>query len=242
MNTPQTPVAADPPGAGLPNDGLQRALLQTWFSPAFPIGGFAYSHGLEFAVETGSICNRESLQMWLGDLLRYGSARTDAAIIAAVWRAMRRESAQTVDEIAEFSAALQPSAERYLEATTLGRCFMDAIAAAWPAPGLAIASNIDPITCPVATGIATAAHGLDLAPVLDAYILAFISNLTSAAIRLGVIGHTDSQRIIAALLLEIEAAAAAAREAMLDTIGACTFAADLASILHETQYTRLFRT
>lgn len=237
MTAPSASAMAAPPFA---HDAHQRALLQTWFSPAFPIGGFAYSHGLEFAVEAGSVCNRDTLQLWVSDLLRYGSARTDTAIIAAVWHAIQGENPRAVAEIAEFSAALQPSAERYLEATTLGRCFMDAVSASWSKPSLAEGANIDPLTYPSAIGIAAAAHNIELTHVLEAFTLAFASNLTSAAVRLSVIGQTDGQRIIAALLPEIQSVSASPRH--LDQVGTCTFAADLASILHETQYTRLFRT
>ncbi len=230
------------PTTNLPvaHDALQRALLQTWFSPAFPIGGFAYSHGLEFAVEASAVRDRETLQGWIASLLRHGSARADAAIIAATWQAMRGERTQPVAEIAEFSAALQPSAERYLETTTLGRSFMDAISASWPMPTLAAAATIDALTYPAAVGIAAAAHKLDLTLTLEAYTLAFVSSQASAAIRLGVIGQTDGQRIIAALLPDIHAVAVAPCD--LDEIGTYTFAADLASIHHETQYSRLFRT
>ncbi len=238
MNVPDA-SAADLAAPPIAHDALQRVLIQTWFSPAFPIGGFAYSHGLEFAVEAGSVQDRDSLQLWIGDLLRYGSARTDAAIIAAGWHAMRGEGSYTVADIAELSAALQPSAERYLEATTLGRCFMDAVFASWPSPELAESANINPLTYPTAIGIAAAAHSIELTLVLEAFTLAFVSNQTSAAIRLGVIGQTDGQRIIAALLPDIQAVVAVPHN--LEDIGTCTFAADLASIQHETQYTRLFR-
>ncbi|MDX2265533.1 MAG: urease accessory UreF family protein [Hyphomicrobiales bacterium] len=221
------------------HDAIQRSLLQIWFSPAFPVGGFAYSHGLEFAVEAGAVHDRETLQGWIASLLVHGSAQADAAVIAAAWQAMRGERAQTVADVAEFSAALQPSAERYFEATTLGRAFMDAVLASWPMPELAAVAAIDALTYPAAVGIAAAAHKIDLTLTLEAYTLAFVSSQTSAAIRLGVIGQTDGQRIIAALLPDIHAVAAAPCD--LDQIGACTFAADLASILHESQYSRLFR-
>ena len=219
------------------------AQLLVWLSPAFPVGAFAYSHGLEKAVEKNLVTDRASLGAWLEDLIALGSLHNDLVLLAAAWRAASRQNATELAEVAELAAALQPSAERRLETITQGGSFLLQIDAAWPcaAVGLLRAAHPGDIAYPVAVGVAAAGHSLALAPTLLGYGMAFTGNLISASIRLSVIGQTDGQRLTAALLPSLQDAATHAADSTLDDIGSATFAADLASMQHETQYTRLFR-
>ena len=219
------------------------AQLLVWLSPAFPVGAFAYSHGLEKAVEKGLIKDRATLSAWLDDLIALGSLRNDLILLAAAWRGASRQSAADLAEVAELATALQPSAERHLETVTQGGSFLMQMDAAWPcaAVGLLRAAHTGDVAYPIAVGVAAAGHDLPLAPTLLGYGMAFVGSLLSAAIRLGVIGQTDGQRITAALLPSLQEAAVRAETSTLDDIASATFAADLASMQHETQYTRLFR-
>lgn len=214
--------------------------LMIWLSSGFPTGAFAYSHGLEKLVEDGAVCTRSDLEAWLVDLATIGSLKNDLIFVAEAWRAVAREDRQRLSEISSLAVALQPAAERRLEAVTQGSAFRLAIAAAWPSPALRLHDEGE-IAYPVAVGVAAAAHSLPLAATLRAYAMAFVVNLVSAAIRLSVIGQTDGQRTIAQLLPACRAAAAAAGTRTIDDLGSATFATDLASLRHETQYTRLFR-
>ena len=231
--------AADPP---ITLSDVPAQLL-VWLSPAFPVGAFAYSHGLEKAVEKGLIKDRETLGAWLEDLIALGSLHNDLILLAAAWRAAGRQNAAELAEVAELAAALQPSAERRLETITQGGSFLLQIDAAWPcaAIGLLRAAHAGDVAYPVAVGVAAAGHKLPLAPTLLGFGMAFVGNLLSASIRLSVIGQTDGQRLTAALLPRLQQAATRAADSTLDDIGSATFAADLASMQHETQYTRLFR-
>jgi urease accessory protein len=224
----------------------ERALLQTWFSPAFPIGSFAYSQGLETAAEAGLINDEATLRDWLGDLLRLGSISNDLIVAACAWRAAAAKTWPELEAVIELAGALQPSAERRFEAITQGASFLDAICAAWPCDTLTAAldrcGKDSAIPYAVAAGLASAAHGLRLEPTLEALALAFVSSQVSAAIRLGAIGQTAAQRIVAALLPAISEATIRASAATLDDIGSACFSADLLTLEHETQYTRLFRT
>lgn len=219
------------------------ALLQIWLSPAFPVGAFAYSHGLETAVANGWVGDRETLETWLRDLVELGSLRNDLILLAEAWRATVAQDRGALAHAAGLGLALQPSSERYLETTTQGQAFLAQIEAAWACPALDLlrAAHDSEVSHPVAVGVAAAGHGIALQPTLVAYGLAFIGNLVSASIRLSVIGQTDGQRVIAALLPDIEAAAMACESSSLDDLGGAVFASDLASMQHETQYTRLFR-
>jgi urease accessory protein len=144
---------------------------------------------------------------------------------------------------AELAAAFVPSRERQLETTTQGRAFIDTARAAWSSPDLddIIAACDGAIVYPVAVGLVSAAHDIPLAPVLHAFFHAVVSNWISAGARLVPLGQTDSQRLLAALELLVSATATRAGDASLDDLGSATFRADLASLRHETQYTRLFR-
>ena len=217
--------------------------LMVWLSPAFPVGGFAYSHGLEWAFEAGDLADAAALEGWLSDLVAHGALRNDAILLAAAHRAASAEEGGALSEIAELALALSPSAERRLETVTQGAAFLGAIAKSWPCEAVAdFARSIDgEVAYPVAVGVAAAGHGLPLSGTLQAYALAFTANLVSAAVRLGVVGQTDGQRITAALLPALVAAAGEAEAATLDDLGGATFRSDLASLRHETQYTRLFR-
>lgn len=217
--------------------------LMAWLSPAFPVGAFAYSHGLEWAVETAAVADAASLAAWIDDLLGHGSGRSDAVLLAATWRAAVASDAVALGEVAELAVALQPSGERHLEATQQGGAFVAAARAAWPTPAfdtLAVAWD-GPVAYPVAVGVAAAGHGIALTPTLEAFLLAFVANLVSAAVRLGAIGQTDGQRVTAGAVPAVRAAAAFAAGSSVEDVGGAAFRSDIASLRHETQYTRLFR-
>lgn len=217
--------------------------LMIWLSPAFPVGAFAYSHGLEWAQEAGDLADAESLQGWLSDLLAFGSPRNDAILFAASYQAAQRRDGAALAEVAELASSLAGSAERRLETTAQGDAFVGAIAHSWPCPAIGLLKQAwtGPVAYPVAVAVAAAGHGVPLQPSLEAFVLGFVGNLVSAAVRLGVIGQTDGQRVIAGLLGRVEELAAAALNATLDDLGACAFRSDLAALRHEGQYTRLFR-
>ena len=220
------------------SDDTFPAELLIWLSPAFPIGAFAYSQGLETAVARGWVRDAATLTAWLSSLARHGSLRNDLIMLSLVRRA---SDDGTIRELAELSAALQPSKERSEEALVQGQAFMEAFRAAWAEPDESLAPAGGPVTLPVAVGQAARARGLPLQATLIAYATAFTTNLVSAAIRLGAIGQFDGQRMLAALLPELRETCRLALNATEDDLGSATFAADLASILHETQTTRLFR-
>lgn len=217
--------------------------LFVWLSPAFPVGAFAYSHGLEWAVENGDVKDAASAEAWIADCLQYGAGRNDAILLKCAFEAARARDGAALREIAELAVALQPSEERRLEATGQGNAFVTAIKAAWWTDTLDLLKSAwdGDIAYPVALGVAAAGHGLALRQTLDAFLLAFVSNIVSAVVRLGPIGQTDGQKIMASLLPSIQAVGGMAEQASLADLGGSALRADIASMKHETQYTRLFR-
>jgi len=239
MERTVTPMTED--SAKIPQPA--HLILMTWLSPAFPVGGFAFSHGLEAAQEAGLVTNRATLEDWLHALLHEGSGRNDAILLAASWRALKARSTPDLQSIIELGVALQPSSERYLEATVQGRAFMTAISSSWPHEDLALLPKdyATHITYSVAVGVAAAAHDVPLDLALNAFLHAFLANLMSAAVRLGIVGQTDGQRVMASLLKPIAGIAQLAEKAALDDLGSSCLRADMMSLHHETQYSRLFR-
>lgn len=240
------PVEAAEPATtpdGLPLPALQKLLA--WLSPAFPVGAYTYSHGLEWAIEDGTVTTPDALRAWITDVLTHGAGRSDAILAAHAWRAVTAGDIPALVAVAELGAAFQPSRERHLEATAQGRAFLTAVTATWPSERLGAIADAFPaqtaIPYAVAVGAAAAAHDVPLPATLAAFLNGFVANLASAGVRAIPIGQTDGQRIIAALGPTIATLAAAAETATLDAIGGAALRADVASMKHETQYTRLFR-
>lgn len=203
--------------------------LAQWLSPAFPVGAFTYSHGLEAAFHAGWIADAASLEDWLADLLTHGSGLSDATLLAAAFHGQA-----TLDEIDATARAFAPSAERLLETEAQGTAFAQTVGAVWGA-------ELTGLTYPVALGAAAARQGLPLDLTLQMYLQAFASNLIAAAQRLGPIGQTEGQRILHALTHLIEATAEAAAPGDLASLASAAFLSDIASMRHETQYSRIFR-
>jgi urease accessory protein len=217
--------------------------LMTWLSPSFPVGGFSYSSGIEWAVEAADIVDAASLQNWLGAMLTDGAGFCDAVFLAQAHRAAEFGDDGALRDIAELAAAFVPSRERQLETSAQGRAFIEIARSAWNCDGLEalIARCEGTIVYPVAVAVVSAAHAIPLAPTLHGFLHALTSNWISAASRLIPLGQTDSQRVLASLEPLVSATAKRAIAATLEDLGSATFRADLASLRHETQYTRLFR-
>ena len=206
-------------------------LLLTWLSPAFPIGSFAYSHGLEWAVEAGDVTDEATLGAWIADVLALGSGRSDAILLRHAYRA----DAAGLRALAELAEAAQPCRERRDE--TLGQGTAFALA------GLVWGGiDIERVAYPVAFGALAAANGVGEDEAALGFLHAFATNLVSAAVRLVPLGQTAGLRTMAALAPLIAGVAEGSVGAGLDEIGGACFRSDIAAMRHETQYTRLFRT
>jgi urease accessory protein len=228
MNSPP------PLAGGSWGEGEQHLLrLLAWLSPAFPTGAYAYSHGLEWAVECGDIADGDTLHAWLADVLAHGSGRNDAILLRHAHRA--NSDAATLGAIAELAAAVAPSRERRAETLDQGAAFI-AAAAAWCPPDLPRR-----VAYPVAVGALAGAHGIAEDATAAAYLQTFATNLISAAVRLVPLGQSAGLRVLAVLEPVILQVAEASRAATLDDLGGCAFRSDIAAMRHETQYTRLFR-
>lgn len=223
--------------------------LMTFLSPAFPVGAFTYSHGLEQVIEQGVVTNRADLAHWLEDVLRFGAGRTDAILLAETYRNVQANDRSAVQDLRELGLVLQPSRERRLETAAQGTAFVRTVQKSWKPDGGGSGSLFDDLVgadrddwpYPVAVGLVCAAHAIPLAPALASFLQAFAANLVSAAIRAVPLGQNDGQRVIAGLERAIFDVAGNALGSGLEDLGSSAFLADIASMAHETQYSRLFR-
>lgn len=217
-------------------DNLALLRLMTWLSPAFPVGSFSYSHGIERAAHDGEIGDAGELEDWLLQLLQFGSGWNDAVLFAEAWR--RASSGRELMPLAELAEALAGSEERHRETMLQGSAFLDA-AKAWPHDVLGYL----PANCPycIVAGAVAGAHEIRLGDALSAFLQAFVSSLVQASIRLGVLGQNGAVAIMAKLESAILDVARRAAASSLDDLGSATFLSDVAAMRHETQQTRLFR-
>ncbi|MFY0312431.1 urease accessory protein UreF [Leisingera sp. D0M16] len=206
-------------------------VLLQWLSPAYPVGAFAWSHGLETAVARKEVTDGAGLEDWLGDLLLFGSARADAILLAAACRAEDKAALAEVDATAR---AFAPSRERLAETVEQGAAFCQATSEVW-------GGSLPRLTYPVAVGRAARIHGLALDLTLEMFTHAFVSNQVAAAQRLLPLGQIEGQRILKNLGPPVSDAAKNALTADLSSLSSACFAADIASMAHETQYSRIFR-
>jgi urease accessory protein len=228
----------------LPQLALLR--LQSWLSPAFPIGCYSYSHGLEWAVEAGYVRDRESLVDWLEADLCYGSGRNEAICFSEAWRATIDDHRAKLLEIAELAAAFRGTSEFALESSQQGAACLATLCRVWPDRVLDWLSEIlrerrvQPALA-VVLGVASARQGIQVSLALPAFLQSYIANLVTAGVRLIPLGQTDGQLAIAELEEAVRAASPEAEKSTIDDLGSAAFMVDLASMAHETQYTRLFR-
>ncbi|TPJ83182.1 urease accessory protein UreF [Mesorhizobium sp. B2-6-2] len=210
--------------------------LMAWLSPAFPVGSFSYSHGIERAVQDRLIADREDLSGWLETLVEVGSGWNDAVLFAESWR--RGRDGGDLQETAALAEALAGSQERHMETMLQGTAFLQA-ASAWSSRAL----ERLPADCPycVAVGAVAGSSGIGLSEALSAFLQAFFSNLLQAAIRLGIVGQVDAVALLAGFEPLALATASRAAASSLDDLGGAAVMSDIMAMQHETQYSRLFR-
>lgn len=204
--------------------------LVQWLSPAFPTGGFAYSHGMEQVIHDGGITSGSDLEAWLADVLRFGAGKQDALLLSAALEAGADHAA-----LGALAVALQPSAERLRETADQGAAFARAVSAL---TGQEMASY----PLPVAVGSAAQGLGLEKSQVIALYLHAFTSNLISVAVRFVPLGQNEGQAALAALHPLIQSIADTAAGQGVDAIESAAFGADLAAMRHEGMDVRIFKT
>ncbi|WP_366140290.1 urease accessory UreF family protein [uncultured Roseobacter sp.] len=205
--------------------------LTQWLSPGFPVGAFAYSHGLETEITAGRINSAQTLEEWLRDIIAFGGGRADVVILSEAYGAEQSE----LSAVEHTARAFAASAERLLETEQQGDAFARTVDAIWD-------TDLGALTYPVAVARAAKAQDIPLDLTARMYLHAFAANLISAAVRLVPLGQTAGQALLADLAPLIRDTASCAVETPLDALASSCFAADIAAMQHETLYSKVFRT
>ena len=215
--------------------------LMTWLSPSYPVGAYAFSHGLENAVERNFVHDRETALEWIRDLVLHGNGRADLVFLKEAWEARGDTTALT--DLARYAVAFQTTSELRTESVAQGRAFAEVSRNAWQTSELetVLDAVAEAPAYPVVVGAVAAAHGVARESTMLAFAHAFAANLVSAAVRLVPLGQTDGQRMTEALEGDITAAVSDASTLTRHTVSNATIYSDICSMNHETQYTRLFR-
>lgn len=230
----------------MPTTERHLCRLLAWLSPAFPVGGFSYSHAIERAVDIGAVRDRATLTEYVVAVLELGAGRIDAQLFCQTWGAVIEADRAAFVDVLSRAEAMRGTSELALESTAQGAAFLAAVRAAWPETGIAawvdiVAAERRAASYPVAVALASALSGIALEIALTAYLHAFVAGLVAAGVKLIPLGQTDGQRIIAFLEPRVAAAAAVAQLRQPEDLGSAAPMVDLWSMQHETQYTRLFR-
>jgi urease accessory protein len=220
--------------------------LQSWLSPAFPTGSYSYSHALEWAVEAGHIHDRQGLVDWLEADLCYGSGRNEAIFFSEAWRCALADDRIRLAEVVKLAAAFRGTSEFALESSQQAIASLATLRRVWPNPvldGLAKILDEHHVVPAVAVvlGVGSASLGIPARVALPAFLQSYIANLVIAGVRLIPLGQTDGQFAVAQLEESVTRTSVQAEDATIDDLGSAAFMVDLASMSHETQYTRLFR-
>jgi len=220
--------------------------LLTLVSPSFPVGGYAYSHGIEYAVERKNIQNEQDLCLWIEAILSQGAGRIDGLLFRITWQAVTDENFNKLKWVAERGDIMRSTNETALESSSQGEAFLETVRGVWESEKIEVVmSIIEEIerkpTYAIAVAIVLAVSGVPLRAALLAYFHSFSSNLVSAGIRLIPLGQAAGQRCIQLIKPIIKTSIEAALCDDFEDIGTAAPIIELASMKHETQYTRLFR-
>ena len=202
--------------------------LAQWLSPAFPIGAFAHSQGLEAAIAAGRVSDAATLRDWIEGVLLFGAGRNDAIFITAA------RNGGDPAELSDLAGAYMPSSGRALEAAELGRAFAAQVSAI-TGQGMAV------LPYPVAVGVAVRGLAVTDAQVLALWMQGLAGQLVSVAVRFMPLGQSEGQRVIHSLAPLISELSQEFSKLGLDDLGSCAWGADLAGMEQETMDIRIFR-
>ncbi len=217
--------------------------LQTWFSPSFPVGSYTYSHGLENAFEQGFVQDVAQAVAWIGQIVKSGNGFADVVFVGLAHEAAGAGNAALLKQVAEYAGAFCGTRELRLESEAQGAAFLEIVQKIEENPGLTLLQDCwnGPYSYPVTIGAAAGGPGIDRHATATAFLHSLVANLASALVRIVPLGQSDGQRIIALLEETVENAVKKALATDLDNLATSTLMVDMTSMLHETQYTRLFR-
>jgi len=226
--------------APTPENGALLRLLQL-ASPSLPVGAYSYSEGLEYAVEQRTVTDAATLRKWLEDALQYGSVRVEAAVLVRAYDARIADKDNAVRYWNEWLTAARESEEIRLQNHEMGRALLKLLAELDPPPRGISSLLAQPCNFAVAFAIAAANWNIMRDAAIVGYLQTWTANMINAGVKLIPLGQTAGQRLLWDLQSTIESAARAAVTVADEDLAVANWGQALASMRHETQYSRLFR-
>jgi urease accessory protein len=224
------------------NKTSSMSVLRLWqlISPALPVGAYAYSQGLEYAIDAGWVNNRDDVENWIKGQLKHNLSHLDIPVLRNLYQAWQHKDLKAVEEWSQFLIASRESSELVAEDLHLGR---------------ALATLLHELDVPeaeqfkfsttacygVLLSLAAVHWGIPVGEIAQGYLWSWSENQVAAAIKLVPLGQTDGQKILSAVAQVIPDAVAGGLELENTEIGMLAPGIAIASALHETQYSRLFR-
>ncbi|MEH1903886.1 MAG: urease accessory protein UreF [Nostoc sp.] len=210
-------------------------------SPALPVGAYSYSEGLEMLVENGTIANQIHLKHWLKAELLCGAIRLEAAVMVRSEQAAKMGDVESLCRWNLWLSAARETEELRASSWQMGRSLIQLLGKLEPQI-MPIANTVgNPCNFAIAFGIAVAHWQISIKAALLGYLHSWASNLITAGVKLIPLGQTAGQQLLLDLQPLLSAAALEILALEDDQLACCSWGLSLASMQHETQYTRLFR-
>lgn len=212
-------------------------------SPALPVGAYSYSEGVETLIHQGHIRSGRDLAQWIQAELSSGAMRLDAAVMVRAHRAWSQGELEVLDHWNQWLSATRETEELRQQSWQMGRSLLRLLKDLEPVAISALPPTLQKHPCnfAVAFGIAAAHWQLPVFETTLVYLQSWVANLISAGVRLVPLGQTEGQRLLGQLIPALDTTAEAIVVLPDDALTACSWGLTLASMAHETQYSRLFR-
>ncbi len=210
-------------------------------SPALPVGAYSYSEGLETLIENGTIKDRVTLQHWLEAELRYGAIRLEGAVMMRAYQSVKISDLKGLSYWNSWLSAARETEELRASSWQMGRSLIRLLVELLPQIVSITHAVGNPCNYAVAFGIAAAHWNIEVQAALLAYLQSWTSNLITAGVKLIPLGQTTGQQVLLSLQELLVVAAGEIMGLEDDNLSCCSWGLSLASMAHETQYTRLFR-
>jgi urease accessory protein len=214
-------------------------------SPALPIGGFAYSQGLEQAIEDRLVNDAQTAQIWIHDILMFSLAKQELVLWIQVYNAVSADDMQALDRLNTEILSLRETREFRLESTQMGQSLAK-LFPQWPeaqhfTQQLKAYPKTIALTYTAAFAAICAASKVPLELGLTSYLWGWAENQVVAAVKQIPLGQSAGQEILHALKKSIPEAIAIACNTPADELGSAAIGLAISSARHENQYSRLFR-
>lgn len=220
---------------------LNRLLQLT--SPMLPVGAYSYSQGLEWAIDAGTVHDQETAQHWIGQVLRHNQATFDLPILVRLYQAWQMQEAQLASDWNQFYLAGRDTSESWAETRQMGFSLVKLLNALPSVSGrlLEQLNAFETVSFPAAYAGIAAEWGIAVDDMLQGYAWGWLENQASAAMKAVPLGQVAGQTILLSLAEELPDLARHAQTMTDDEISNFNPLFSLAGCLHETQYSRLFR-